>query len=113
MSASPALAAELGVRPRATCCSTRLQRPSEIPLESLFAHKEDIARTLRLTLGGVLPRERARRVLAAPQQAEVRAVFAPLGGIQRDLGVAGQVNTILVADESRVRHGREGIQVGA
>src|SRR5688572_7714352 len=41
--ASPALAAELGAS-RGDTLLTRLQRPSEIPLESLFAHKDDAGR---------------------------------------------------------------------
>ena len=45
------------------------------------------------TLAGVLPRERLGEFALRPQQAEVRAVFAPLARIQRDLGVPGQVNT--------------------
>src|SRR5687768_6861924 len=38
---SPALAAELSVR-TGDVLLTRLQKPSAIPLESLFAHKEDV-----------------------------------------------------------------------
>ena len=100
VSASAALAAELGAA-AGDVLLTRLQKPSAIPLESLFANKEDVARTLRLTLGGVLPRTALGEFSLRPQQAEVRAVFAPLGRIQRDLGAAGQINTILVADDSR------------
>src|SRR5688572_16401410 len=46
---SPALRAELDAR-NGDVLLTRVQKPSEIPLESLFAHKEDVGRTVRLTV---------------------------------------------------------------
>jgi ABC-type lipoprotein release transport system permease subunit len=95
---SPALAAETGAQ-QGDVLLTRLQRPSEIPLESLFARKEETGRTVRLTLAGVLPPERLGEFALQPQQAAVRAMFAPLRRIQRDLGVEDQVNTILVAGD--------------
>jgi hypothetical protein len=93
---SPALAAELSVRD-GDVLLTRLQKPSAIPLESLFAHKEDAGRTVRLPVAAVLPRDQLGDFALEPTQAEVRAVFAPLRRIQRDLGVANQANTILIA----------------
>jgi putative ABC transport system permease protein len=93
---SPALAAEVGAK-EGDVLLTRLQKPSAIPVESLFGRKEDVGRTVRLTLGGVLPRDRLGEFSLQPQQTDVRAVFAPLRRIQRDLAVTGQVNTILVA----------------
>jgi putative ABC transport system permease protein len=97
---SPALAAEVGAR-EGDILLARLQRPSEIPVESLFGRKEDVGRTVRLTLAGVLPREQLGEFALEPQQTDVRAVFAPIRRIQRDLGVAGQVNTVLVAGGAR------------
>jgi putative ABC transport system permease protein len=93
---SPALAAELGGR-AGDVVLVRLQKPSEIPLESLFGRRDDVGRTVRLTIGGTLERERLGEFALRPQQSEVRAVFAPLRRIQRDLAVPGQVNTILVS----------------
>jgi hypothetical protein len=93
---SPALAAELGAG-EGDVLLTRLQRPSDIPVESLFGQKDDIGRTVRLTLTRVLPRSELGEFALTPQQGDVRAVFAPLGRVQRDLGVAGQVNTVLVS----------------
>jgi len=97
---SPALAAEVGAKDGEVLL-TRLQRPSEIPVESLFGRKEEVGRTVRLTLAGVLPRDQLGEFALKPQQTEVRAVFAPLRRIQRDLGVTGQVNTVLVAGGNR------------
>ena len=96
---SPALAAELGAQSGDTVL-VRLQRPSEIPIESLFGRKEEIGRTLRLTVSDVLPRERLGEFALRPQQTELRAVFAPLSRVQRDLGVPDRVNTILMAGAS-------------
>ncbi len=93
---SPALAAEVGGT-EGDVLLTRLQKPSQIPVESLFGRKEEVGRTVRLTLAGVLPRDRLGEFSLQPRQTDVRAVFAPLRRIQRDLGVPGQVNTILAA----------------
>ena len=80
---------------------TRLLRPSEVPTESLFGRKEDVGRTIRLTVAGMQPRDRLGEFALRPQQADVRALFAPLRRIQRDLGVSGQVNTVLIAGGQR------------
>ena len=97
---SPALASEVGGK-EGDVLLTRLQKPSAIPIESLFGRKDDVGRTVRLTVAGVLPRDRLGEFSLKPQQAEVRAVFAPLRRLQRDLAVAGQVNTILIAGGER------------
>ena len=94
---SPALAAELQAK-AGDVLLTRLQKPSEIPLESLFAHKEDLGRTIRLTLDGPLPPQRLGEFTVRPQQGEVRAIFAPLRRIQRDLDAEGRVNTVLLGE---------------
>ena len=47
---------------------TRLQKPSEVPIESLFGRKDDVGRTVRLTLAGVLPRDRLGEFALRPQQ---------------------------------------------
>jgi putative ABC transport system permease protein len=96
---SHALAEELGAQSGDTVL-VRLQRPSEIPIESLFGRREEIGRTLRLTVSDVLPRERLGEFALRPQQTELRAVFAPLSRVQRDLGVSDRVNSILMAGAS-------------
>ena len=93
---SPALAAELGAA-ASDALLVRLQRPSAIPIESLFGRKDDIARTIRLDVAGILPGEQLGEFSLQPRQSEIRAVFAPLTRLQRDLGVGGLVNTVLVA----------------
>jgi hypothetical protein len=101
---SPALARELAAQPGDVLLA-RLQRPSQIPLESLFGRRDEVGRTIRLTLGGTLGRDRLGEFVLQPQQAEVRSVFVPLQRVQRDLGVAGSVNTVLIGtdvDSARV-----------
>jgi putative ABC transport system permease protein len=95
--ASDALARELEARPDDVLLA-RLQRPSEIPLESLFGRRDDPGRSLRLTLTAPLSRQRLGEFALAPQQSEVRALFVPLRRVQRDLGVAAKVNTVLLGD---------------
>ncbi|HXM42551.1 MAG TPA: ABC transporter permease, partial [Bryobacteraceae bacterium] len=87
-----ALAGELGAKPGDTLL-VRVEKPSAIPLESLHGRKEDVGKTIRLTLGTALPREFSLN----PQQGDVRAAFVPLARLQRELGEVGNVNTILVA----------------
>jgi putative ABC transport system permease protein len=96
--ASPALAAEVGAK-QDDVLLTRLQRPSEIPIESLFGRKDEAGRTVRLTLSGVLPAERLGEFALQPQQTAIRAIFAPARRIQRDLGIGEQVNTVLISGE--------------
>jgi ABC-type lipoprotein release transport system permease subunit len=89
---SAALAAELGAKPGDTLL-VRVEKPSAIPLESLHGRKEDVGKTIRLTLGATAPREFS----LTPQQGDIRAAFVPLALLERQLGEIGKVNTILVA----------------
>jgi putative ABC transport system permease protein len=100
---SPALARELGAA-RGDVLLVRLQKPSAIPIESLFGRKDDIGRTVRLDVAAELPREQLGEFALRPQQSEVRAVFAPLNRIQRDLAVNGRVNTILIDGADAASH---------
>jgi putative ABC transport system permease protein len=101
---SPGLAAEFGAG-ESDVLLVRLQRPSEIPIESLFGRKDDIGRTIRLTLDAVQPMDRLGEFSLQPQQADVRALFVPIRRVQRDLGVDGQVNTLLVSGQETRRSG--------
>ncbi len=90
---TPALARELDAKPGDDIL-LRIPKPSAIPLESLHGRKDDVGRTIRLTVGQVfdLPPFSLR-----PQQGEVRAVYVPLARLQRDLNLRGRINTILVS----------------
>jgi ABC-type antimicrobial peptide transport system permease subunit len=97
---SPALAEELNAH-AGDILLTRLQKPSAIPLESLFSQKEDVARTIRLPLEAPLSREELGEFSLRPQQGDVRAVFAPIRRLQRDLDALGRANTVLLAEGPR------------
>jgi len=51
---SPALAREIGAAPDRAIL-VRVQRPSDIPLESLHSRKDDVGRTVRLTVRTIVP----------------------------------------------------------
>jgi ABC-type antimicrobial peptide transport system permease subunit len=91
---SSALAAELAAKPGDSIL-LRVPKPSAIPLESLHGRKENVGQTVRLTMRGAAPHEFSLRA----QQGEVRAVYVPLGRLQRDLAEPGKVNTILTRSE--------------
>lgn len=85
-----ALAQELGGTEGDTIL-LRLPKPSAIPLDSLHGRKEDVGKTIRMSMGGVAAREFSLRL----QQGALRAVYVPLGRLQRELDQPGRVNTML------------------
>lgn len=108
---SPALAAEI----EATAGSSvlvRLQRPTDVPIESLHGRKDDVGRTLRLTVARVLPRESLGEFSLEAQQGEVRAIFVPLERLQQDLDIPDRVNALLVAEmPDLIRRSEDVLQV--
>jgi putative ABC transport system permease protein len=96
---SESLASELGAS-AGDSVLLRLEKPSEIPVESLHGRKEDPGRTIRLNARGVLNGESLGEFSLQPQQASVRAVFVSLRLLQNELEQNGKVNTILVAGGS-------------
>ncbi|HJZ80687.1 MAG TPA: FtsX-like permease family protein, partial [Pyrinomonadaceae bacterium] len=93
---SESLARELNTR-AGDSLLIRIQKPSAIPLESLFARKDDAGRTLRLTVRETLSPDQLGEFSTRPQQSGVRAVFVPLQLLQKEMGQEGRVNTILVS----------------
>jgi ABC-type antimicrobial peptide transport system permease subunit len=75
----------------------RIEKPSEIPVESLHGRKEDPGKTIRLNMRDVLKDESLGAFSLQPQQGAVRAVFVSLRFLQQELEQNGRVNTILVA----------------
>ncbi|HVF28736.1 MAG TPA: ABC transporter permease, partial [Pyrinomonadaceae bacterium] len=75
----------------------RMEKPSAIPIESLHGRKEDVGRTIRLTVRGALDSSALGEFSVRPQQSSVRAVFVPLMLLQKILEQDGKVNTILVS----------------
>ncbi len=103
---SPALAREFSAAP-GDALLLRVQRPSDIPVESLHGRKDQLGRTIRLTAKATLPPAQLGEFSLRPQQGEVRAIFVPLNRLQRDLAQEGQVNTLLVAENAQPRSARE------
>jgi putative ABC transport system permease protein len=101
---SPALARDIGATSGSTVL-LRVQRPSDIPIESLHGRKDDLGRTLRLTVSAVLAPADLGEFSLQPQQGEVRVAFVPLTRLQQEIGVGDRVNALLVsaipAGESR------------
>ena len=89
------LARELGAVADDTLL-VRVQKPSAIPLGSLHGRRDDLGRTMRLRIQQVLASDDLGEFSFRPQQGLSRAVFVPLGRMQRDLGLDRQANTILL-----------------
>jgi ABC-type lipoprotein release transport system permease subunit len=96
---SESLAHELGVKAGDTLL-LRVEKPSAIPAESLHARKDDLGRTIRLSVREALTASAMGEFSVRPQQTDVRAIFVPLSLLQKELGQDGKVNTLLVSDSS-------------
>ena len=92
---SPALAREIGAAPDRPIL-VRVQRPSDIPLDSLHGRKDNTGRTMRLTVREVLPASSLGEFALDAKQGDVRAVFMPMSRLQAELEVGARVNTLLV-----------------
>ena len=78
----------------------RIEKPSDIPVESLHGRKEDPGKSIRLNVAGALGSESLGEFSLQPQHGAVRAVFVSLAFLQRELGqddTIGRINTILVS----------------
>ena len=98
---SQSLASELGGGPGESLV-LRIEKPSDIPVESLHGRKEDPGRTIRVSLAGVLGSESLGEFSLQPQHGAVHAVFVSLRFLQQELEQSGRVNTILVAEFSSI-----------
>jgi putative ABC transport system permease protein len=96
---SAGLAAELGTQQGGELL-LRIEKPSAIPVESLHGRKEDVGRTVRLTVREVLAAADLGEFSLRPQQGTVRAVFVPLKRLQKDAEQEGRVNTILLSTKT-------------
>src|SRR5687768_7468924 len=98
---SEGLASELGTQPGESLL-LRLEKPSDIPIESLHGRKDDPGKTIRLNLSGALPRASLGEFSLQPQQGVVRAMFVSLKFLQKELEQEQKVNTTLLAQNSSV-----------
>ncbi|HUF48398.1 MAG TPA: ABC transporter permease [Vicinamibacterales bacterium] len=93
---SPDLAAELG--PEADdVILVRVARPTDVPLDSLHGRKDEVGRTMRLTAGGTLAVDAMGEFSLNPSQGPVRAAFVAVDRLERDLGLSGRANTLLIS----------------
>jgi putative ABC transport system permease protein len=93
---SESLGRELGVL-SGDSLLVQIEKPSDVPIESLYGQKDDLGRTLRLTLRETLSPEQLGEYSTRPQQTAVRAVFIPLELLQRELEQPEKINTILLS----------------
>jgi ABC-type lipoprotein release transport system permease subunit len=92
---SPALAEELAAGPGGTVL-VAVERPADIPSSSLFGRRDDLARTVRVSVAAAVPAAEGGEFALEPTQRPVRAVFVPLALLQRTIERPGRVNTLLV-----------------
>ncbi|MDX1981011.1 MAG: ABC transporter permease, partial [Bryobacteraceae bacterium] len=78
----------------------RLDKPSEIPVESLHGRKDESIKAVRVTAGSTLPPEMLGEFALRPQQGSVRAVFVALDRLQRELAQPDKANVILLATDA-------------
>ena len=92
---SPRLTDELGATPGDPLV-VRVERPTDIPLDSLHGRRDQATRSMRLRVAGTLASERGGEFSVAPGQAPVRAVFMSLSRLQQDIDQPGRANMVLV-----------------
>jgi putative ABC transport system permease protein len=100
---SQSLERELGAKQGDTLI-LRIEKPSAIPAESLHGRKDDLGRTVRLTMREALPEASLGEFSLRPQQGAVRAVFVELKKLQKNLEQDGKANALLLSaknDQSR------------
>jgi ABC-type lipoprotein release transport system permease subunit len=100
-----ALAAEIGAA-QGGAVLVRVQRPSDIPLESLYGRKDETGRTLRLDVRGIVSSEALGDFSLDAHQSDVLAVFVPLSRLQQELEIGQRANTIIVTAKAGVATGQ-------
>lgn len=98
---SESLASELGTK-SGDSLLLRLEKPSDIPLESLHSRKDDPGKTIRVSVNATLPRASLGEFSLQPTQGVVHALFVPLRLLQRELDQREKINTILIDQRSSV-----------
>lgn len=96
---SDGLAQDLGGRTGDTLV-LRVQKPSTIPIESLHSKKEDLGKSLRLTMRDPLSSEALGEFSLQAQQGATPAVFVSLKMFQKELEQEGKVNLTLIDEAS-------------
>jgi len=74
----------------------RIEKPSAVPISSLYGRRDDVGRTLRLDVVRVLEADELGEFSFRPQQGFARSVFVSLERLQSELGQENHVNTFLL-----------------
>ena len=100
---SPALAEELASS-EGDSIVIRLDKPSEIPIESLHSRKEDIVKAIRLTAGKPLTNGELGEFSLRPSQGRVRAIFVARERLQRELAQPDKANLLLLSGHGSLKN---------
>jgi ABC-type lipoprotein release transport system permease subunit len=73
----------------------RIGRPAAVSTETVLGRRDQVTRTLRLTVSQVIPNEGIGALEFSPQQAVARNAYIPLATLQRRLEQEGRVNALL------------------
>ena len=95
---SPGLARELSWKTD-DALIVRTRQASTIPAEFLHGRRDETGRAMRLRGAGILARDALGEFSVRPQQGEVRTLIVPMARLQRELDLAGRVNTVLLTGE--------------
>jgi ABC-type lipoprotein release transport system permease subunit len=93
---SASLAEELDVA-EGDAVLLRVEKSSEVARGSLHGAKEDVGRTIRLSVRSGLATTGLSEFSIYPRQESVPALFLPLARVQRDLDEYGRVNAVLLS----------------
>jgi ABC-type antimicrobial peptide transport system permease subunit len=96
---SRSLATELGTT-AGDSMLLQVQKPTEIPLESLHSDKANLGKTIRLSVAEVLDADALGEFSIQPQQSGVRVVFVSLKLLQQELEEPDKVNLILISQQT-------------
>jgi ABC-type antimicrobial peptide transport system permease subunit len=79
----------------------RIEKPSEVPQESLYGRREQNVRNVRFRFVKSLPDQGIGGFTLQPRQGGVRAAFVPLDTLQKELDLPDRANLILSPVELR------------
>ena len=95
---SPGLARELSWQVD-DALIVRTRKASAIPAEFLHGRRDEPGRAMRLRGAGILSRHALGEFSLRPQQGEVRTLIVRMSRLQRELDLAGRVNTVLLTGD--------------
>jgi ABC-type antimicrobial peptide transport system permease subunit len=79
----------------------RIEKPSAMPQETLFARKEQSVRTIRFRYRSSLPDSGIGGFSLQPRQGAARTAFVRLSTLQKEMELEGAANMVLMPEEAR------------